>query len=335
MRKALLPFAIALTLPATALADISLYGRAHLSLEYLDNGADYSDVSLSSNSSRLGFKADHQLGDLSVFMQIEQQVDYDNGEVFTSKRNTFVGLKGSFGTLKAGYFDTPFKEARGPANFFSDQLGDLRNLTRVGNARFDERNNYTLAYSTPMLGNVQLNLAHSLGENSAGDEDIEDSMTSLSVTYQGGPLDVALAYETYDEDHSRGERDGVRLALGYDLTPYLTLVGFAQSVDHEVTPGLSAEVFGVGADYALTDKTSLRGHYFVRNADAEQSDSDMVTLALVHKFDSQLSFYANLASVSNDDLIALRPYNQARSYDIAAVPGETASGLSLGAIYKF
>ena len=335
MKKTLLSLTIALSLPATALADISLYGRAHLSLEYLDNGADYSDVSLSSNGSRLGFKADHDLGDLTVFMQIEQQVDYDEGEVFTSKRNTFVGLKGGFGTFKAGYYDTPFKEARGPANFFSDQLGDLRNLARVGNARFDERNNYTIGYSTPMLGNLQLNLAHSLGEDSAGDEDLDDSMTSISVTYARGPLEAALAYETYDEDHSRGERDGVRLAVGYELTSYLTLVGFVQSVDHEVTPGLSSEVFGVGADYALTDKTSLRGHYFVRNADAEDADSDMVTLALVHKFDSQLSFYANIASVSNDDNIALRPYNQARNYDIAAVPGETASGLSLGTIYKF
>lgn len=335
MRKYLASFMLTALLPTGAWADISLYGRAHLSLDYLDNGADYSDISLSSNGSRLGFKADHQLGEVKVFMQVEQQVDFDDGDAFTSKRNTFVGLQGNFGTFKVGHYDTPFKEARGPANFFSDELGDLRNLTRVGNARFDERNNYTLGYSSPKLGKMQLHLAHSLGEDSAGDEDVDDSMTSLAVTYDSDLLEAALAYETYDEDHSRGERDGIRLAVGYKLTSYLTLVGFAQSVEHEVEPGLDSEVLGVGADYALTDKTQLRGHYFVRSADAEESDSTMLTVGLVHKFDDQLSFYTNIARVGNDDNIALRPYNQTRNYDIAAVPGEATSGISLGAIYKF
>lgn len=335
MKKALLPLAVILALPATALADISLYGRAHVTAEYLDNGADYSDVSLSSNSSRLGFKASHDVGELTMLMQIEQQVNFDDGEVFTSKRDTYVGIKGGFGMVKVGHFDTPFKRARGPANLFSDQLGDLRNLARVGNARFDERNNYSIGYHSPMLGNLQINLAHSLGEDSAGDEGIDDSMSSISLTYKAGPVDAAIAYETYEEDHSRGERDGVRLALAYDLTRYLTLVGFAQSLDHDVYPGLSSDVFGVGADYALTDKTSLRGHYFTRSADAEEADSSMITIGVQHKLDDKLSFYANIASVSNDDNIALRPYNQARSYEIASVPGENPSGLSVGTIWKF
>src|SRR5690625_7328852 len=90
MKKALLPMALAAALPMTAMAEISLYGRAHVSLDMLDNGAEYSELNLSSNSSRLGFKASKEFGDLTAIMQIEQQVDYDNGEAFTSARDTFV-----------------------------------------------------------------------------------------------------------------------------------------------------------------------------------------------------------------------------------------------------
>src|SRR5690554_4127644 len=129
MKKALLPVALAAALPMTAMAEISVYGRAHVSLDMLDNGAEYSELNLSSNSSRLGFKASKAFGDLTALIQIEQQVDYDSGEAFTSARDTFVGLRGSFGMVRVGQFDTPFKRARGPANLFGDQVGDMRNLT--------------------------------------------------------------------------------------------------------------------------------------------------------------------------------------------------------------
>jgi hypothetical protein len=40
MRKALLPLVFAGIFPTIAAADVSIYGRAHVSLDWLDNGAD-------------------------------------------------------------------------------------------------------------------------------------------------------------------------------------------------------------------------------------------------------------------------------------------------------
>src|SRR5690625_7833898 len=97
MKKALLPMALAAALPMTAMAEISLYGRAHVSLDMLDNGAEYSELNLSSNSSRLGFKASKEFGDLTAIMQIEQQEAYDNGEACTRARDTLVAMLCSFG----------------------------------------------------------------------------------------------------------------------------------------------------------------------------------------------------------------------------------------------
>ncbi|MEG2637139.1 MAG: porin, partial [Acinetobacter sp.] len=161
MKKTLCALAVGATLltPALAMAaDVKIYGRAHVSLDYLDDGADYNEVGISSNSSRLGFKAEQELENgMTVFGQIEQEINFASGSsndnVEFATRDTFVGLKGDFGQARVGRFDSPFKAARGPINFFGDMVGDVRNVTRVGNLKFDERNANTIEYKSPKFGN--------------------------------------------------------------------------------------------------------------------------------------------------------------------------------------
>ncbi|WP_159197005.1 porin, partial [Klebsiella pneumoniae] len=88
------------------------------------------------------FKAEQQLENgMTVFGQIEQEINFASGTededdgVNFATRDTFVGLKGDFGQARVGRFDSPFKVARGPVNFFGDQLGDIRNVTRAGDLR--------------------------------------------------------------------------------------------------------------------------------------------------------------------------------------------------------
>src|SRR5690554_2638521 len=156
MKKTLCALAVGATLftPALAMAaDVKVYGRAHVSLDYLDDGADYNEVGLSSNSSRLGFKAEQKLENgMTVFGQVEQQINFASGEkddksINFATRDTFVGLKGDFGQARVGRFDSPFKVARGPVNFFGDMVGDIRNVTRA-DMKFDERNENTIEYKS-------------------------------------------------------------------------------------------------------------------------------------------------------------------------------------------
>ena len=159
MKKTLCALAVGATFltPALAMAaDVKVYGRAHVSLDYLDDGKDYNEVGLSSNSSRLGFKAEQKLENgMTVFGQVEQEVNFASGSqdgksVDFATRDTFVGLKGDFGQVRAGRFDSPFKVARGPVNFFGDMVGDIRNVTRVSDNKFDERNENTVEYKSPL-----------------------------------------------------------------------------------------------------------------------------------------------------------------------------------------
>ena len=332
MKKALLPVAVLAALPAVALADITLYGRANVSVDLLDDGAEYSEVAMSSNSSRLGFRANRDFDGITAMMQIEQEIDYSDSGTNWASRDTFVGLRGDFGMVRLGKFDTPFKRARGPANLFGDQVGDMRNLTRAGNARFDERTPNTIHYQTPDFSGFRVNAAYSLHEG-RDNRGLDDEAFSLSLTYSEGPLDLAAAYENFADDASRGGRDAFRFAVGYKIDA-LTLVGFFQTADHN-DDAFDSDVFGIGASYQISEKTLLKAHYLTRSADAEDADSDLLAIGLEYRIASPLRIYMNFASVANDDNANLTPWAQARTTGQPGSFGDTASGFSLGLRYDF
>ncbi|WP_179999803.1 porin [Acinetobacter sp. YH12239] len=363
MKKTLCALAVGATLitPAIAMAaDVKIYGRAHVSLDYLDDGKDYNEVGLSSNSSRLGFKVEQKLeNDMTVFGQIEQEINFasggQNSGVDFATRDTFVGLKGNFGQTRVGRFDSPFKIARGPVNFFGDQVGDLRNVTRAGDLRFDERNENTIEYKSPKFGNgFNVLAALSLHEsNSPGftetivDEDTgeviqkkgdskKNKAYDLALTYKEGPVDFAAAYEHYEEDATRGERDGFRLAGAYKITPELNIGGLYQYMTHDNdVKNPDAQVIGVAADYKFAPKTYIRGQVMHRDVDAKDANATLIALGLEHRLDKAVRVYGNVATVLNDKNSSLTPWEQARTNNVKGFKGEDALGLSLGFRYDF
>lgn len=349
MKKALLPIAIIAAMPFTAFAEpnVAIYGRAHVSVDYLDDGDDYSETNLSSNSSRLGFKGSHDINpDLKAFFQIEQEINFATGSGGASNfstRDTFVGLGGNFGAIQMGRFDSPFKRARGPANLFGDQLGDMRNLTRSGDARFDERYDNTIQYTTPDFSGFKISLAYSVYEGQAAAGNHDSDALSVSFSYDNGPFSGALAYEKVEEDASRGERDALRAAVAYSLTDAVKLVGFYQTADYDGSPNPvvrdlnSNDIYGLGGEFKVAPNTALKVMWMTLDSDASNADADMWVVGVEHRLDRSVRIYANYAVVDNDDGRALNPWSQGRSTSPAdADPaGEKASGFSVGLRYDF
>ncbi len=349
LKTSLMTAAVTAAMPLAALADVTVYGRAHVSVDMLDDGADYGEVSMSSNSSRLGFKAEKKTDSgISGIMQIEGEITYNQGDSLLSSRDTFAGLKGDFGMLRFGQYDSPFKAARSPANLFGDQVGDMRNLTRVGNGRFDERAPNTIHYQSKDFNGVGFNIAYSLHEgnypnNSANPlatppvpdkQDLKNTAVSTSVTFKRDALDTALAYESFAEDASRGKRNAIRVAAAYSLNNELKLVGFFQTVDHD-DDTQDSDVIGAGAEYKLNKDTSVKGMVLSRSADPADSDSTMLTAGVERRLDRALRVYANYALVNNDDNVAITPWQQGRTTSVAGSAGENASALSLGMRFDF
>ncbi|MDM1303985.1 MULTISPECIES: porin [Acinetobacter] len=353
MKKTLCALAVGATLftPALAMAaDVKVYGRAHVSLDYLDDGADYNEVGLSSNSSRLGFKAEQKLENgMTVFGQVEQEINFASGEkdskgVNFATRDTFVGLKGDFGQARVGRFDSPFKVARGPVNFFGDMVGDIRNVTRA-DMKFDERNENTIEYKSPKFGggfNVLAAVSMHSNKNIAKDangEGVEDNKAyDLALTYKEGPVDFAAAYERYEENAAigAGERDGFRIAGAYKFTPELNVGALYQLLTHDnETANPDAQVFGVAADYKVAPKTYVRGQVFHRDVDTDDANSTLLAVGVEHRLDKAVRVYANLATMLNDKNSNLVPWKEARSNSVSGEDDENATALSLGFRYDF
>lgn len=351
MKKKLIAIAVgaAMAVPAVAMADVSFYGRAHISVDYLDDGDDYSETNLSSNSSRLGFKGDHQINpNLEAFFQIEQQISFTSGSsdgdsTDFATRDTFVGLRSNdIGAVQIGRFDSPFKVARGPANLFGDQVGDMRNLTRFGHGRFDERYDNTIQYTTPTMSGFNAKLAYSMYEGQWAVEDKDTDAFSGSLNYAGGPLEASLAYEQVEDDAKNGERDGIRAAAAYKLTDAFKLVGFYQTVDHDSpdeaeSDAWSSDVYGLGGEFAVAKNTALKAMWMTRDSDADNADADMWVVGVEHKLDKAVRVYANYAMIDNDDNSNQVPWEQARSANVrpATAFGEEPTGLSVGLRYDF
>ncbi|OEC36201.1 Outer membrane protein (porin) [Pseudomonas cuatrocienegasensis] len=354
----------ALSVPAVAMADVSVYGRAHVSVDYLDDGAKYSETNLSSNSSRLGFKGDHEINpDLKAFFQIEQQINFTTGSssggTSFATRDTFVGLSGNFGAVQAGRFDSPFKVARGPFNLFGDQVGDMNNLARVTSGRLDERYDNTIQYTTPDLNGFNVKAAYSMYQgqslnitDSAANNEDSDAF-SVSLNYLGGPLEASLAYEQVEEDTLRGEADSIRAAAAYKLTETFKLVGFYQTTDFTgVDDTTSAQrdagtfnVFGLGGEFAIAKNTALKATWMTNDSDTRNADATMWVVGVEHKLDKAVRVYANYAVVDNDENVAYSPWMQSRTAtpsgqsidenDVNRAAGEKAAGLTVGLRYDF
>lgn len=172
-----LPMVMAATGTAWADTNLRLYGYADVSVDEINNGIKTQPF-ITSNSSYIGFAADHDLNtDLKVVGQIEGQADIAATPSIKDTfgyRNSFLGFASkSWGNLKAGKNDTPYKTATAVFDPFANTIGDYNSLT--GNtggdnrAEFDLRAPHALWYESPQMGPFQFNIMWSPGQNAAGD----------------------------------------------------------------------------------------------------------------------------------------------------------------------
>ncbi|MCU7892204.1 MAG: porin [Candidatus Thiodiazotropha sp. (ex Ustalcina ferruginea)] len=204
MKKVLsLAIAAALVAPAAAMADATLFGKAHFIVENVDvtpaSGADSTDVwGVDSIHSRVGVKGSEDLGGgLKALYHFEFKVHQDDGADGFGDRNQFIGLAGGFGTALLGRHDTPMKMAQGKF----DQFGDLPNGDLANVIPGDDRVDNVIAYVSPAMGGltfVGALVSGELGDGAGGELDGLADHISLAAMYSNGPIFASLAYNDYD-----------------------------------------------------------------------------------------------------------------------------------------
>ncbi len=304
-RKLTAAIALAALAPLASVAEVSLYGKANVSIEAVSEDDDsYSNIQ--SNASRLGFKGTEKISDdLQAIYKMEYEVFVDDGEksqrTFT-QRNIYVGLKGGFGTALLGRMDTPLKTAQNKVDLFGDLHGDIKN--RI--SRNENREDNTLAYITPEMGGVTAKLSYMPSE-----EDGVDDASSVSVSYGSKTVYFSVAYdagvEDVDTDATRivtqlnlgdvqlgalyesfgpaaGENlDAAFVSIKLKAGKQLTLKAQYGQSDQFAEGG---DTISLGLDYSLSKSCKLFGFHTINGADNNVVDDKYTGLGIELKFKS-------------------------------------------------
>lgn len=329
--------ALALCLAATTVlpahaVDLQVYGRAHLSTDVLGDGSDYG-LNVSSNSSRLGFRASHQVNEnIEAFVQLEQNVRFDQRGGDFATRDSFAGLRGEWGQIRFGSFDTPGKLLRAKADVFNDRLGDLRNMTSGNDMSFDPRFRNSIHYRSPSFSNMTFDLQYS--PHNEVDATTENDLQAVSVglNYQANGLWLGATYE-FTEGSDR-DPTAIRVAGSYQFTEAWQGILFYQNAS-DLQFG-DRDVFGGGVKYRMSPEYALMAQvYHATGNDFDDTAATMFATGVDYYISKELTLYAIVGVTDNEDAATFSVSDGGRDTTVTPGPGNNAPGLSLGFIYNF
>ena len=363
----------ALTAISAQAGDYTIYGKLHLSLDALNNG-DSTEMFLASNISRFGIKGTRELNDNFTFIwQFESFLDMSNfnDSATLANRNSYLGLKGDWGWMKAGIHDTPFKLIGRKVDFFKDELGDFRQTTFGWDRRLDK----VLMYGTPdfsgfgLTGFYQLKNDISMADTGA---------LGASATYNNDSFYFGAAYELIQKNNFYvapsshweilNEYQNVEIIDPGFTTPEdatgLRFVGkFTEGdleigalfqtlqnrsgmlyTDANVTGDMNTITWGLGFQYAMSEAYRLKAQYygFDPNTDMDDDNAAMFALGVDHTYAKDLTFYMQFVMTSNGEFTSFPvggPGHGARIYPFDDGDSTTSTedpwGISWGMIKTF
>ena len=286
----------------------TVYGKLWISIES-QNTASGTEVDMVSNASRLGIKGSMDFGEgIEAIYQAEYEVDPVDGTADESKdrtfkqRNSFVGLKGSMGTIFLGKHDTATKRSQKKIDLFNDLAGDIKNILQGENRMSD-----LVGYTTPKINGFSATFNAIKGTEGLGDDSIGDS-TSTSFSYDSENFYIALAFDSelkgYDSTRltlqipfSRSQlgimfQESEKLSTGKEEDGYV--ISFSQKVGNKGTLKFqqtesdmkldSGKQFSFGYDYKLSSKAKVFYFFTDLNGNQDSKEKEIHGAGFEYKF---------------------------------------------------
>ncbi len=314
-------------------ADTTLYGHLHESFDNIDNGTSKNGF-VASNSSRFGIKGNEDLGGgMKAIYQMESgafAMDTGTSGLGGTLRNTYLGFAGSWGAVKVGRYDTPFKDLGRAVDNFNEEVGDMRNMISGGSFSsasafynyVDPRVSNMIRYESPNLGGLTVNALHSSSNGTEGPGGTGNSVNSLGVNWSGGPIFVGGAYQK-DGFQENGalvtkKHDGLwRLAGGFKSDDLMVALLY-QDLKDLAGNDLSQKAMGVAASFKMANNL-LKFHYLTADdykgaaascsaiaggnspATCDGTGGKLWALGVDHMFSKSTLVYVNYAQAKNDN----------------------------------
>jgi predicted porin len=297
MKKVILASALAASMIAGSAQAVTVYDKDNTKVDiYSRIYAFYENSNsgqIKGNDSRFGFKTSSQVSeDLSVFARAEFRYSADeSGNTQFNRRNTYVGLKGGFGTLTIGNFDSIYYSAVSNIFDLSQQVGYIA----LGSGSIASRAD-SIAYSTAAFGNLNLHVqARHYADTTTVSGD-EEFVLQLAGTYSMDNLKLGLGIVNENEDANASFTDTlIGFSAEYAMSKALSLKAMIESRDEMHI------AVGVNYNYGKGDV------FFTLGDDDNRTDSSHYTLGMTYKFSKPMRFFAEFTNRdwATDDVIAM------------------------------
>lgn len=235
MKKSLIALTLA-ALPVAAMADVTLYGTVKAGVEVSrvkNQGVKNQGVKtktatqIADFGSKIGFKGQEDLGNgVKAIWQLEQKASIAGTNSGWANRQSFIGLKGDFGTVRAGNLNTVLKDSGDNVNAWesSSNTEDVLGLGTIGRV---ESREISVRYDSPVFAGFSGSVQYVPRDN-ANDQDKYTHKLSSRESYHAGLKyenagffgQYAGSFAKYADLNTDAERVAVNTANAYAVKDY-------------------------------------------------------------------------------------------------------------------
>jgi predicted porin len=307
MKKTLIASAIAATLSVNAFADDhaaktampTVYGSIELVHLSTDNDA-LTTHEFQDNGSTIGISHEHAVSEgLTAFALIDMEFEADDENTSSGLNvvdEAYIGLRGDFGSVQAGTFDTVYE--------WVDVL-DTSEAVGLG-AIFEPNNGDNIQYVSPVIAD-----GLTLGVTAPVDSDTNFG-GALAAKYAVDNLSVALAYTMGREEGGFDAEDIIGLGVSFSMDELTLLAQYETQKD-------TADLFGVMGMYTMGQNVFALGYQMISPDFSGAEDQSDIYVQALHNLSSNAYIYLEYLMQT----------------DIGGTADADLDTLAIGATYKF
>ena len=230
MKKSLIALTLA-ALPVAAMADVTLYGQIKAGVEVSKvklgeqtaaklghEKSSKTATEIADFGSRIGFKGHEHLGNnLNAIWQVEQNTSIAGGDKEWASRESFIGLEGGFGKIRAGKLNSTVKDSSDNVDQWESSNGAL-NMSVF--TRVDERA-VSVRYDSPVFSGFSASIQYTPRDNANPSDKYTHNDATRDTYYAGLNYENSGFFGQYAggfRKNAVSEKDGHvhRLVGGYD-----------------------------------------------------------------------------------------------------------------------